>query len=59
MLMVGQLTVSLGWQLPETLWSKVTPLLKLAHRYLTGLSLGQVPPVWILALDVARSLPLI
>lgn len=55
MSMVGQLTVSLGWQLPEILWSEVTPLLKLGHRYLTGLTLGQVPPIWILALDVARS----
>ena len=55
MVMVGHLGMGIDWQLPEALWSKVAPLLKLSNRYLVGFSLGQVPPIWILALDVARS----
>ena len=55
MLMVGHLGMGMGWQIPEELWSRVAPLLKLSNKYLIGFSLGQVPPIWILALDIAQS----
>jgi hypothetical protein len=55
MVMVGHLGIDMGWQIPEALWSRVAPLLKLSNKYLIGFSLGQVPPIWVLALDIARS----
>ena len=55
MLMVGHLGMGMGWQIPEELWSRVAPLLKLSNKCLIGFSLVQVPPIWILALDIAQS----
>ncbi|MCE2456663.1 MAG: hypothetical protein J4G14_02445 [Dehalococcoidia bacterium] len=43
------------WELPEILWGKVAPYVKLPNRYLIGLSLGHLPPVWPLLLDLART----
>ena len=49
MLMVGHLGMGMGWQIPEELWSRVAPLLKLSNKCLIGFSLVQVPPIWLLA----------
>lgn len=46
------------WDLPEILWNRVAPYVKLPNRYLIGLSLGHLPPVWPLLLDLARTWPL-
>ena len=42
------------WELPGILWSEITPLIKMSNRFLVGLSLGHVPPVWPVALDLVR-----
>jgi len=54
----GSYDVGLLWELPDILWGEIAPLIKMSNRFLVGLSLGHVPPVWPVALDLVRVLQL-
>ena len=41
-------------ELLDFLWSRIAPVVKLLDRYLFSLSLGQLPPVWPVAIDLLR-----
>ncbi len=57
MLTVAHLGMGVDWRLPEAILSRIAP--QISNRYLIGFSLGQVPPIWILALDIAQVGPFV